>query len=141
MRYRFAIVATLLLAGTMTLPAQTPRPTLAPGNTVLIAQYACAVDQLARADALIAEITTPTLNKFVSAGKIISWGYMGVYIGGHANRTIYLWASDPVALMQARQSYLPELMSHPKFGEFAKICGAADITLHNLITISSAPAK
>jgi hypothetical protein len=62
---------------------------------------------------------------------------MGVYMGGKANRMIYLWAADPVALMQARQSYLPELMSHPKFPEVAKICGAATITLHNLITISS----
>jgi len=100
-----------------------------------------AADQLSRADALIAEITTPTLNKFVSTGKILSWGYMGAYVGRKANRMIYLWAADPVALMQARKEYLPELTANPKFPEFAKICGAADITLHNLITVSSAPAK
>ena len=141
MRYRFAIVAVLLLVCTGTLPAQTPRPVLTPGNTVLIAEYECAADQLSRADALIAEITTPTLNKFVSNGKIISWGYMGAYVGRKANRMIYLWAADPVALMQARKEYLPELMSSPKFAEFAKICGAADITIHNLITVSSASAK
>jgi len=141
MRYRFAIVAVLLLVCAGTLPAQTPRPVLTPGNTVLIAQYECAADQLSRADALIAEITTPTLNKFVSTGKIVSWGYMGAYVGRKANRMIYLWAADPVALMQARKEYLPELTANPKFPEFAKICGAADITLHNLITVSSAPAK
>ncbi len=43
--------------------------------------------------------------------------------------------------MQARKEYLPVLMSNPKFAEFAKICGAADTTLQNLITVSSAPAK
>jgi hypothetical protein len=141
MRSRFFFVAALLVVATITLPAQTPRPVLTPGNTVLIAQYECAADQLARADALINEITTPVLNKYVSAGKIISWGYMGVYLGGKANRTIYLWAADPVALMQARQSYLPELTANPKFAEFAKICGAATITLNNLITISGSSAS
>ena len=140
MRYRFAVVATLVLACTSALPAQTQPRVAQPGNTVLIAQYECAADQLARADALIAEITTPTLNKFVSNGKIISWGYMGVYVGGKANRMIYLWAADPVALMQARKEYLPELMANSKFPEFTKICGAATITLHNLITSSLASA-
>ncbi len=141
MRDRFAIVAVLLLVGVAMLPAQTPRPVLTAGNTVLIAQYECAADQLSRADALLAEIAAPTLNKFVSNGKIISWGYMGAYVGRKANRTVYAWAADPVALMQARKEYLPELMSNPKFAEFAKVCGAADITIHNLITVSSAPAK
>jgi hypothetical protein len=136
MRNRVAIVVVLLLACSRALPAQTPRPTLTPGNTVLIAQYQCAADQLARADALITEITTPTLNKYVAAGKIISWGYFGAYVGGRNNRTTYLWAADPVALLQARKDYLPELMANAKYPEFVKICGAAEITLHNLITVS-----
>src|SRR5262249_57958486 len=100
MSYRFVVVAALFLVSAITLSSQTPRPVLAPGNTVLIAEYDCAADQLARVDAAIKEITGPVLNKYVSAGKLISWGYLGVYVGGHANRTIYVWASDPVALMQ-----------------------------------------
>jgi hypothetical protein len=140
-RFRFAAVAALLVLCAVTLPAQAPRPVLAPGNTVLLAAYDCAADQLAHADALISEITTPILNKYVSSGKIISWGYMGVYLGGHANRHIYLWATDPVALMQARQAYLPEIQASPKFAEFTKICGSATITVHNLISIAGAPAK
>jgi hypothetical protein len=122
----------------LTLGAQAPRPVLAPGNTVLLAQYECAADQLSRADAIFNQASAPILNKYVASGKVISWGYMGVYLGGKANRTIYLWASDPVALMQARQSYLPEIMTHPSYAEFGKICGAATITLNNLITLSNA---
>jgi hypothetical protein len=107
---------------------------------VLIASYTCAPDQLARADAIIKDNTSGVLNKYVTAGKIISWGYLGVHLGGPVNRHIYLWASDPVALMQARQQYLPEIMATPQFTEFVKICGSANVTLSNLITMS-APAK
>jgi hypothetical protein len=141
MRHRFAVVAALFMLSAVTLPAQTPRPGLAPGNTVLIAAYTCAGDQLARADAIMNELTAPILNKHVSAGKIISWGYFGVYLGGPANRHIYVWASDPVALVQARQTYLPEIQSSPRFAEFSKICGTPIVTLHNMITVSGAPAK
>jgi hypothetical protein len=76
----------------------------------------------------------------VASGKLISWGYLGVYLGGPTNRHIYLWASDPVALMQARQQYLPEILATPQFMEFSKICGSATVSLSNLITMS-APAK
>jgi hypothetical protein len=141
MRHRFALVGALLVVVAATLGAQSPRPVLAPGNTVLVAQYECAADQLARADAIMTETTAPILNKYVSTGKIITWGYFGVYVGGKANRTIYLWASDPVALVQARQAYLPEIQANPGFAEFSKICGSATVTLNNLITLGGAPAK
>jgi hypothetical protein len=141
MRPRFTLAAVLIVVSAVTLPAQTPRPVLAPGNTILIAGYECAGDQLARADALMNEITAPVLNKAMGAGKIISWGYLGVYLGGHTNRQIYVWASDPVTLMQARVAYLPEIQASPKFAEFAKICGSATIALHNMIAMSGAPAK
>ena len=61
-------------------------------------------------------------------------GKDGVYIGDQNNRSIYVWAADPVALVQARQGYLAEVTANPKFTEFNKICGSATITLHNLIT-------
>lgn len=141
MRHRFAVVAALVALSAVTLPAQAPRPVLAPGNTLLLAAYDCAADQLPRADAIMNELTAPILNKYVSSGKLIAWGYMGVYLGSHANRHIYLWASDPAALIQARQAYLPEIQASPKFAEFSKLCGSATVTLHNLISISGAPAK
>jgi hypothetical protein len=141
MRRRFAFVIALFVVSTIALPAQTPRPVLAPGNTVLIAGYACAADQLTRADALMNELTAPILNKYVSNGKIISWGYLGVYLGSPVNRQIYVWATDPVALMQARQAYLPEIMGSPKFAEFSKICGSATIALHNMIAMSGGSPK
>ena len=77
------------------------------------------------------------MNKQVAAGKVISWGYIGGYLASQTNRHIYLWAADPVTLIQARQVYLPELLGNPKFMEFVKICGAANVTLHNLITSST----
>ena len=139
MRHRLPLVAAVIVLAAATLPAQAPRPFIAPGNTVLIAGYNCAADQLARADALITEATAPILNKYVASGKIISWGYLGAVIGTPTNRHIYLWASDPVALMQARQSYLPEIQAQPRFSEFVKICGSATITLSNLIAVSAPP--
>lgn len=138
---RISLVLTLLAVAvvvTVTLGAQTPRPMLAPGNTVLIAEYTCAADQLARADALFTELAGPVLNKQVSTGKIISWGYFGLYLGGGGNRTVYVWAADPVAMVQARAAYLPEITGNPRYAEFSKICGSSKVSLHNMITLSGA---
>ena len=133
MRTHLLILSALLVAPALT-SAQAPRPPITPGNTVLFAAYNCAADQLARADALVNEVLAPVLNKYVASGKLLNWGYAGVYIGDQSNRSIYVWAADPVALVQARQGYLPEVTANPKFAEFTKICGSATITLHNLIT-------
>ena len=51
------------------------------------------------------------------------------------------FAADPVALVQARAVYLPEINANAKFQEFVKICGSATITMHNLITTSPAPGR
>jgi hypothetical protein len=133
MRTRLIALSVLVATPVLTW-AQAPRPSVATGNTVLFAAYNCAADQLARADALVNEILAPVLNKHVASGKLLNWGYVGVYIGDQNNRSIYVWAADPVALIQARQVYLPEVTANPKFAEFNKICGSATITMHNLIT-------
>jgi hypothetical protein len=113
---------------------------IAPGNTVLLAAYTCAPDQLARVDAIVTESVGPILNKHVASGKLISWGFLATSIGGPANRHIYIWAADQVALVQARQVYLPEIMASPRFAEFAKACGSSTVSVSNLVTLS-APAK
>jgi hypothetical protein len=139
MRVRFAALAVLVFAGAVALPAQqSPRPPLTPGNTVLIAAYTCAPDQLGRADALVKEAVAPILNGHMKSGKILSWGYLGTVLGAQATRHIYLWAADPVALMQARAVYLPEIQAKPQFAEFAKICGAPIVSLSNLVHLGSA---
>jgi hypothetical protein len=133
MRTHLIVLSALLVVPALT-SAQAPRPAIATGNTVLFAAYNCAADQLTRADALVNEALAPVLNKHVASGKLLNWGYVGVYIGDQNNRSIYVWAADPVALVQARQVYLPEVNANPKFAEFTKICGSATITVHNLIT-------
>lgn len=140
MHARPSIVALVFAAIPALVSAQVSRP-IAPGNTVLLAAYDCAADQLARADALVKEVAAPILNKHVASGKLLTWGYTGVYLGNQNNRSIYVWAQDPVALVQARQGYLPEINANPKFAEFVKICGSATITMHNLIGGAPAPAK
>jgi hypothetical protein len=132
MRTHLIVLSALLVVPALT-SAQAPRPAIATGNTVLFAAYNCAADQLTRADALVNEALAPVLNKHVASGKLLNWGYVGVYIGDQNNRSIYVWAADPVALVQARQVYLPEVNANPKFAEFTKICGSATITVHNLI--------
>ena len=139
MRIRPTVLTALLTLSPVLVSAQA-RPVIAPGNTVLLAQYNCAAEGLARADAIVNEVAAPVLNKHFLAGKILGWGYTGVYLGNQNNRSIYVWATDPVALIQARQVYLPELLGNPKFAEFVKICGSATITMHNLIA-GPAPAK
>jgi hypothetical protein len=141
MPIRLLVVAASLVFVPVVATAQTPRGTIAPGNTVLVAAYNCAADQLARADTLVNEVAAPILNKHVTAGKLLNWGYMGVYVGDQNNRSIYVWAADPVALVQARAVYLPEINANQKFQEFVKICGSATITMHNLITTSPTPGK
>lgn len=129
--------AVAVVVASLALSAQAPRPTLAPGNTLLLAAYNCQADQLARADTLMKDVAGTVLNKHVEAGRIINWGYFGVYIGSQANRHIYIWAKDPVSLVQAREAYLPEIQANARFGEFVKICGSATVTLHSLITSST----
>jgi hypothetical protein len=141
MRPYVVAVALLLGLSPATLPAQAPRPLAQPGNTVLLAGYKCQADQLARADVLLNTVTKPVLDKHVAAGRIISWGTLGVYIGDETNRHIYVWATDPAALIQARQAYLPEIQAHRDFAELTRICGSATITLHNLISSSTSAAR
>lgn len=141
MKARLTLITASLILLPVVASAQAPRPAIAPGNSVLLAEYKCAADQLARADALVNEIAAPVLNKHVAAGRILNWGYIGVYLGDQNNRSVYVWATNPVALIQARQVYLPELAANPKFAEFTKICGSATITIHNLITGAPPPAR
>jgi hypothetical protein len=131
----------LALSALLVAPALASAQGLQSNNTVLFAQYQCAADQLARADALVNDIIAPVLNKHVASGKLLSWGYVGVYIGDQNNRSIYVWAADPVALMQARELYLPEITAVPQFAEFSRICGTATIAMHNLIAAAAPQAR
>lgn len=133
MNHRVVVLAASLALGPALAFAQPARPPIAPGNTVLVAAYNCQADQLDRADALVKEVATPILNKHVASGALLNWGYLGVYVGNQNNRSIYVWGADPVALLQARKVYLPEINANPKFAEFVKICGSATITLQNLL--------
>jgi hypothetical protein len=141
MRHRLVVLAALLVTAAAVAVAQSPRPGLAPGNTVLLAAYTCAPDQLSKADAVFSANSATVLNKYVASGRIISWGYLGTSVGGPANRHVYIWAADPVALLQARKDYLPEIQAQPGFAEFSRICGSATVTLSNLIAISGSAPK
>jgi hypothetical protein len=131
----FCVALLVIPASAAMLFAQTPRP-IAPGNTVLIASYTCAPDQFARADAAIKESVAPILDKHVASGKLITWGYLATTLGGPANRHIYIWARDPVALMQARQVYLAEIVATPQYAEYSKLCGSSTVSLSNLVAMA-----
>jgi hypothetical protein len=76
----------------------------------------------------------------VAEGKLIGWGVLGTYVGGPANRAIYVWAKDPVALLQARAQYLPEIVAKPGWAEVGRLCPHQQISLSNMI-MSSASTK
>jgi hypothetical protein len=125
--------ATLVLTLAVTGSSQTAPPALQPGNTVLIAQYECSPGDLAKVDQLIKEIASPVLNRSMSEGKIITWGVLGANVGGPVNRMIYVWAKDPVALVQARQAYLPEIAAKPGWAELGRLCPRQQTSLNNMI--------
>jgi hypothetical protein len=115
-------------------------PALLPGNTVLIAQYECSPGDLTKVDQLIKDTASPVLNRTMTEGKIITWGVLGAYVGGPTNRTIYVWAKDPVALLQARAQYLPEIMGKPGWAELGRLCPKQAVSLNNMI-VSPGAAK
>lgn len=127
------LVATLVLTLAVTGSSQTAPVSPQPGNTVLIAQYECSPGDLAKVDQLMKEVASPVLNRMMAEGKIMSWGVLGAYLGGPQNRSIYVWAKDPVALVQARQVYLPEIASKPGWAELGRLCPRQQTTLHNMI--------
>ena len=123
--------------------AQAPGMPVAPelGNTVLIARYQCNPAELGKVDQVLKEVSAPVLNRMVSEGKLISWGVLATYIGGPENRTIYLWAKDPVALMKARAEYLPEIMAKPGWNEMARVCPVVETSINNLNLKSQSATK
>jgi hypothetical protein len=136
-----AIAALFLSVLSATGSAQTGTPGSAqPGNTVLIAQYQCVPGDLGRVDQLLKDVTAPVLNRMAAEGKVLSWGLLGTYLGGPVNRTIYVWAKDPVALMQARAQYLPEIMAKPGWAELGRLCPKQQTSLSNMI-MSAASTK
>lgn len=139
-RFGSGVLAAIAVAVSVGVSAQQAARSIAPGNTVLLASYACAPDQLTRVDAIVNQAVAPVLNKHVASGKLLTWGFLATTLGGPANRHIYIWAADPVALLQARQVYLPEIMAAPQFAEYAKACGPAVVTVSNLVAVA-APAK
>jgi hypothetical protein len=127
------VAAGTVLALATNASTQTPPGVPQPGNTVLIAQYECSPGDLARVDQLMKEIASPVLNRMVGEGKLIGWGSLGATVGGPVNRMIYVWGKDPVALLQARQVYLPEISSKPGWSELGKLCPRQSISLNNMI--------
>jgi hypothetical protein len=79
--------------------------------------------------------------KYVAEGKLLSWGVLGAYIGGPANRTVYVWAKDPVALVQARLQYLPEIMAKPGWAEATRLCPTQTVSLRSLLLVSAPPNR
>ena len=131
------VLALAVPASTQTASAPAP---LQPGNTVLIAQYECSPADLAKVDQLFKESAGTVLNKYMAEGKILTWGLLGAYVAGPVNRTIYVWAKDPVSLLQARTAYLPEIMKLAGYGELGRLCPRQQVTLSNMI-LTPASAK
>ncbi|HVQ28502.1 MAG TPA: hypothetical protein VMV21_02920 [Vicinamibacteria bacterium] len=131
------VLAVAVPASTQTAAAPAP---LQPGNTVLIAQYECSPGDLARVDQIFKETAGAILNKYMADGKIITWGLLGAYVAGPVNRTIYVWAKDPVSLLQARAAYLPEIMKAGTYSELGRLCPRQQVTLNNML-LTPASAK
>jgi hypothetical protein len=79
-----------------------------------------------RADELVSSVMAPIYDRFVSEGKLTSWGWHSHIIGGKVRRLAVTTAKDTQALLKARGEILGELVE--KHGdamqEFGSICSS-----------------
>ena len=127
MRHALALGLLATVAGATPAAAQ-----VQPGHVVLFATYECDQTALARADQIVQTMAAPVLDRHVAEGNILSWGYLSAVIGQEYNRSFYIWATDAVSLMEAREQYLPEIQAQADFAEFASVCEATSQTIHTL---------
>lgn len=111
-------------------------PNQARGGAGFSVYMVCDMAREDRADELVSTVLAPVYDRYVSDGKLVSWGWNTHVIGGKVRRLAVTTAKDHKALLAARSAILGELVE--KHGEamkeFSSICSSHqdymwDITL------------
>jgi hypothetical protein len=115
-----------LLCVVLALPAQAQEPSERPVG--MATYYQCDPSMETRADTIVTETFAPVFDRLLSEGKIVSWFWLAHQIGGKWRRLGGFYASDMMALMEARAELLAEIQqNHPdESAEFNSICYSHD---------------
>jgi hypothetical protein len=94
----------------------------------LATYYECEIAEEARADTLVTEVMAPVFDRFLSEGKILSWGWNAHVLGGSWRRLFYIYATNMNTLISARSEILGELSEQDaaSIAEFNEICDSHD---------------
>ncbi len=96
----------------------------APGAPAIVRYFECDMTREARADTLVMEVIGPVYDRYLSEGKLISWGWLAHYLGGKWRRLSFAYATDPGDLLDTNDEIIAELVQeHPEANrEFLSIC-------------------
>jgi len=96
------------------------------GDAGFSVYYKCDESREERADEIWAKDFTPVLNKFVTDGKLTSWGWSSHWVGGAYRRLQTMTGPNHKALLSARAELIEAMYGEDnKAGaEFSDICGS-----------------
>jgi hypothetical protein len=86
----------------------------------------CDMAKEERADQLMHDVIAPIFSRYVTEGKLTSWGWMEHIVGGQYRRLESITAKDYPTLMPARGAMIEELTKNHKEAstEFDSICNS-----------------
>lgn len=97
----------------------------APGGYSFSAYYVCDSREKV-ADAIVAQLDAPVLDKLVADGKLKTWGWLEHIVGGKFRRLATMSAADLKSLMAARGELVAAVEGNPLGEQFTDICDSHD---------------
>ena len=90
--------------------------------------FECDQNREAQADTIVMEIFAPVFDRYISEGKLVSWGWAAHVLGGKWRRLLFSYTPDQSTLLTTRDELIAELQqSHPtEMTQFTAICSAHD---------------
>jgi len=95
--------------------------TVSPGGYSFSTYYVCDSREV-QADALVAQLYAPILDKMVADGKLKTWGWLEHIVGGQFRRLATMGAADLKSLMMARGELVAALEDNALADQFTDIC-------------------
>ncbi len=104
------------------------------GEAVFSVYYVCDESREERADEIVKSAFAPVFDRYVSEGKLNSWGWLSHWVGGKYRRLHTMSAADHETLLATRDEVLGELFDDSEVGdEFTGICGSHADYMWNVV--------
>ena len=97
--------------------------TVARGGAAFSTYSVCDVSREEQADAIVTQVFTPLMDKYVADGKLKSWGWIEHVVGGSVRRAMTISATDMKSLMETRAEIVEKAFDSPLGDTFTDICG------------------